>query len=269
MQTEAKTIFIDPALYNIPVSVGDRSATVQDASCALMGTRFPVEGDAVRLFLQWGKGLHAQHLDMDLSARITLPDNEIEECAYYNLTCVGAKHSGDIQSIPEMVGTAEYIELSLPELEAAGAKYVDFSCNAYTTGALSPNMVVGWMNSANPMEVSQKDGVAYDPSCVQHMVRVSEGNLSKGLIFGVLDVAKREIIWLEMPFTAQTLRGADGVSIEALLHKLETKLSIGQLLDMKAKAQNLTLVENADDADEAYTYEWALNPAEVTKLLNV
>ena len=268
-QTEAKTIFIDPALYNIPVSVGDRSATVQDASCALMGTRFPVEGDAVRLFLQWGKGLHAQHLDMDLSARITLPDNEIEECAYYNLTCVGAKHSGDIQSIPEMVGTAEYIELSLPELEAAGAKYVDFSCNAYTTGALSPNLVVGWMNSAHPMEVSQKNGVAYDPSCVQHMVRISEGNLSKGLIFGVLDVAKREIIWLEMPFTAQTLRGADGESIEALLHKLETKLSIGQLLDMKAKAQNLTSVENADEADEAYTYEWALNPAEVTKLLNV
>ena len=268
-QTEAKTIFIDPALYNIPVSVGDRSATIQDASCALMGTRFPVEGDAVRLFLQWGKGLHTQHLDMDLSARITLPDNEIEECAYYNLTCVGAKHSGDIQSIPEMVGTAEYIELSLPELEAAGAKYVDFSCNAYTTGALSPNMVVGWMNSAHPMEVSQKNGVAYDPSCVQHMVRVSEGNLSKGLIFGVLDVAKREIIWLEMPFTAQTLRGADGASIEALLHKLETKLSIGQLLDMKAKAQNLTLVENVDEADDIYTYEWALNPAEVTKLLNV
>ena len=37
---------------------------------------------------------------------------------------------------------------------------------------------------------------------------------------------------------------------------------------MKAKAQNLTFVESADEADEAYTYEWALNPAEVTKLLN-
>ena len=267
-QTEAKTIFIDPALYNIPVSVGDRSATIQDASCALMGTRFPVEGDAVRLFLQWGKGLHAQHLDMDLSARVTLSNGQIAECAYYNLTCVGAKHSGDIRSIPEMVGTAEYIELSLPELEAAGAVYVAFTCNAYSTGALSPNLVVGWMDSANPMKISEEKGVAYDPSCVQHMVRISEGNLSKGLVFGVLDVAKREIIWLEMPFTAQTMRGADGASIEALLHKLEAKLSIGQLLDMKVKAQNLTLVEYAEDADEAYTYEWALNPAEVTKLLN-
>jgi hypothetical protein len=267
-QTEAKTIFIDPALYNIPVSVGDRSATIQDASCALMGTRFPVEGDAVRLFLQWGKGLHAQHLDMDLSARVTLPNGQIAECAYYNLTCVGAKHSGDIRSIPEMVGTAEYIELSLPELEAAGAVYVTFTCNAYSTGALSPNLVVGWMDSANPMKISEEKGVAYDPSCVQQMVRISEGNLSKGLVFGVLDVAKREIIWLEMPFTAQTMRGVNSESIEALLHKLESKLSIGELLDMKAKAQSLTSVENAEEADEAYTYEWALNPAEVTKLLN-
>lgn len=266
-KTEAKTLYIDPMLYNIPVSVGDRSATVQDASCALMGTRFPVEGDAIRLFMHWGKDLPAQPLDMDLSCRIALPDNETAECAYYTLTCVGAKHSGDIRSIPNKVGTAEYIELSLPELEAAGATYVTFTCNAYSSGALSPNLMVGWMDSANKMKISEKTGVAYDPSCVQHAVRISEGNLSKGLVFGVLDVAKREIIWLEMPFTAQTLRGADNESIEAFLHKLENKLSVGELLDLKAKAQHLTLVEKPDDADEAYTYEWALNPAEVTKLL--
>ncbi|MBQ0030611.1 MAG: hypothetical protein KBT32_09265 [Bacteroidales bacterium] len=267
-KTASKTIYIDPALYNVPVSVGDRATTIQDTSCALMGMRFPVEGDAVRLFLQWGKGLHAQDLDMDLSCRIEFSDNSIAECAYYNLTCVGAKHSGDIQSIPEKVGTAEYIELSLPELDAANAKYVTFTCNAYSCGSLSPNLVVGWMDSANPMEVSEETGVAYDPSCVQHMIRISEGNLSKGLVFGVLDVAKREIIWLEMPFTAQTLRGADDRSIEALLHKLEAKLSVGELLDMKAKAQNLELVATASEADEAYTYEWALNPADVTKLLS-
>lgn len=266
-QTEAKSIYIAPSLYHIPVGVGDRTTTIQDTSCALMGTRFPVEGDAVRLFLQWGKGLHAQHLDMDLSCRIALPDDEIAECAYYNLTCVGAKHSGDIRSIPEMVGTAEYIELSIPELKAAGARYVTFTCNAYSTGALSPNLVVGWMDSVYPMKISEESGVAYDPSCVQHMIRISESNLSKGLVFGMLDVSKREIIWLEMPFTAQTLRGANASSIESLLHKLENKLSVGQLLDIKVKAQGLTRTDKAEDADEAYTYEWALNPAEVSKLL--
>ncbi len=265
--TDAKTIYVEPALYQIPISVGDRSATIQDSSCALMGTRFPVEGDAVRLFLQWGKGLPAQHLDMDLSCRISLSPNAVAECAYYNLTCVGANHSGDIRRIPDLVGTAEYIELSLPELDAAGAKYVIFTCNAYTNGALSPNLVVGWMSSAYPMTVSDENGVAYDPSTVQHMVRISEGDLSKGLVFGVLDVAKREIIWLEMPFTAQTLRGASTTAVEALLLKLENKLKVGQLLDMKAEAQGLLHVDKAEDADEAYTYEWALYPSEVTKLL--
>ena len=127
--------------------------------------------------------------------------------------------------------------------------------------------MIGWMDAAQPMAISKKDGVAYDPSCVQHMVRVSEGNLSKGLVFGVLDVAKREIIWLEMPFTAQTLKGANSKSVEAMLHKLASKLSVGALLDIKAKAQHLTVVDHAQDADEAYTYEWALNPADVTALL--
>ena len=266
--TGSKTIYIDPSLFNIPVSVGDRTSTIQDMSCALMGTRFPISGDAVRLFLQWGKGLHAQDLDMDLSARISLPDGKIAECAYYSLTCVGAKHSGDIRSIPEMVGTAEYIELSLPELSAANAKYVTFTCNAYSTGALSPNLMVGWMDSAYKMEVSEENGVAYDPSCVQHIVRISEGNLSKGLVFGVLDVPNREIIWLEMPFTAQTLRGADEASIAALLKRLKAKTSIGQLLELKASAQSLTRVDSPTLADEIHTYEWALNPAEVANLLN-
>ncbi|MGM9841815.1 MAG: hypothetical protein ACI31D_06410 [Candidatus Limisoma sp.] len=265
-QTEAKTIYIDKTLYNIPISVGDRATTIQDTSCALMGTRFQVEGDAVRLFLQWGKGLHAQHLDMDLSCRITYP-NKFEDCAFYNLTCTGAKHSGDIQRIPELVGTAEYIELSLPELETAGARYAIFTCNAYTVGSLSPNLVVGWMDSAFPMKICADNGVAYAPACVQHMVRISEEDLTKGLVFGVLDVAKREIIWLEMSFTSQTLQNLNNANIEALLRRLEAKLSIGELLEMKAEAQRLTLAETADTADEAYTYEWALNPAEVTKLL--
>ena len=267
-KTEAKTIYIDPALYKIPVGVGDRATTIQDTSCALMGTRFQVEGDAVRLFLQWGKGLHAQPLDMDLSCRITFDNYTTAECAFYNLSCVGAKHSGDIRSIPEMVGTAEYIELSMPDLLAAKAKYVMFTCNAYSCGTLSPNLVVGWMDSAYPMQLSEETGVTYDPSCVQHMVRISESNLSKGLVFGVLDVEKREIVWLEMPFTSQTIRGADSMSIEVLLNKLEAKLTIGELLDWKAMAQNLEPVVTAQEADEAYTYEWALNPADVARLLN-
>ncbi len=269
LQTDSKTMYIDSSLYNIPISIGDRSATIQDTSCALMGTRFPIEGDNIRLFMQWGKGLDAQHMDMDLSCMIALPDNKVSECAYYCLETKGAKHSGDIRFIPEMVGTAEYIELSMPELIDAGARYVTFTCNAYSVGTLSPNLIVGWMDSNHPMKISEKNGVAYDPSCVQHMVRISENNISKGLVFGVLDVEKREIIWLEMPFTSQTIKGCDTCSVELLLHKLESKLSVGELLELKAAAQNLYVVDTPDSADEVYTYEWALNPADVSLLLSV
>ena len=267
VKTESKTIYVDPTLYDIPVSIGDRTATIQDTACALQGTRFHVEGDAIRLFMQWGKDLPAQHLDMDLSCRIALNNGMVTECYFGNLVVPGAKHSGDIRQIPEKVGTAEYIELSLPELEASGAKYVTFTCNAYSNGTLSPNLMVGWMNSANPMEISEETGVAYDPSTVQHIVRISEANLSKGLVFGVLDVTAREIYWLEMPFMGQIAMDSDLKSVESFLQHLKEKLSIGQLLDLKREAQQLTLVDDKEAADEAYTYEWALNTAEVSALL--
>ena len=258
------SMYIDPMLFHIPLSIGDRSETVQDTSCALQGTRFPVEGDKVRLFMQWGKGLPAQHLDMDLSCHITLPSTT-EVCSYFNLKAIGAKHSGDIRSIPDKKGTAEYIELDLNELSRVGAQYVAFTCNAYSNGAISPNLVVGWMNSAYPMKISERNGVAYDPSCVQHQVRVSQ-SLQKGLVFGVLKVKEREVVWLEIPFGGQTVLSLDTQTIEKYLDKLEAKTTVGELLAIKAQAQGLKLADTPE-ADEVYTREWALNTAAVTKLL--
>ena len=264
--SDAKTIFIDPQLYNIPVAVGDSSATVQDISAALQGTRFPVNGDAVRLFLQWGKDLPSQHLDMDLSCYI-LTDSDSYVCSYFNLSPTGAKHSGDIQCIPDLVGTAEYIELWLPELEAAGARRVVFTCNAYSEGSLSPNLVVGWMSADKPMTVSESTGVAYDPSTVDHMVRITETDLSKGLIFGVLEVSKREITWLEMAFDGQTILSINPQTVDTFLRRLRAKPTIGQALAIKAEAQGQAITDDANNADEVFTQLWAQNTAEVSRLL--
>ena len=264
-QPNGKTIYIDPRLYDVPLSVGDRDATLQDMSCALQGTRFNVEGNAVRLFLQWGKGLPAQELDMDLSASILYDKKEVQ-CAYFNLSPRGAKHSGDIRKIPNQVGTAEYIELDLDVLRQYDARYVVFTCNAYSDGDLTPNLVVGWMNSKFPMTVDEETGVAYDPSTVQHMVRIGS-NSDKGLVFGILDVANNCIIWLEMPFAGQNVLTLNNEGIVAFLHKLQAKPKVGDLLDIKAEAQHLARVDNPEEADEAYTYLWAQDPAAVTQLL--
>jgi len=260
-----KTMYIEPVLFNMPISIGDRSDAVQDLPVALMGTRFPVEGNAVRLYMQWGKELPAQHLDMDLSCMIAY-ESALEVCSYSNLTATGCQHSGDIRSIPNKIGTAEYIEINTEVLKKAKAKYVSFTCNAYSNGGITPNLVVGWMNSAKPMKISERTGVAYDPSCVQHEIRIVQ-NTTKGLVFGVLDVEANEIIWLEMTFGGQVVQGLDYKGVQALLAKLKSKLSVGALLSIKAEAQGLDIVEDALHADEVYNAAWAMNAAAVTQLL--
>ncbi|MFT3827511.1 MAG: hypothetical protein QM731_26550 [Chitinophagaceae bacterium] len=258
------TMYIDPALFKIPVAIGDRTDTVQDIPAALMGTRFTIAGNTVRLFMQWGYGLPAQHMDMDLSCVIAY-NNSTDFCSFSKLSTIGCRHSGDIRNIPDKTGTAEYIDVDIPALQKAGAVYVIFSCNAYSNGSTTPNLVVGWMNSRFPMKISEKTGVAYDPSCVQHQVRIT-GKLTKGLVFGVLDVKQEEIVWLEMPFGGQVAQQMDISNVSALLKKLDSKLNIGALLQLKASAQGITIIDTAD-ADENYTLSWARNTAAVTKLL--
>ncbi len=251
--TPGSSIYITPELFDIPVPVGDRATSIQDASAAVTGQRFAVEGDEVRLFMQWGNGLPAQHLDMDLSAYMIRTHGEPYQCSYYALTVPGAQHSGDIIHIPDMVGTAEYIELRIEDLIAADVRYVAFTCNAYSNGAVSPGLIVGWMDSRYPMKVDDATGVAYDPSTVSHMVRISASNLAKGLVFGILDVYYRTITWLEMPFAGRTARELDERHLTAMLRRLRNKTTLGQVLAVKAEAQNLVRTDNPAEADEVYT----------------
>lgn len=264
MSSSSKTMYIAPELYQIPLAIGDRSEMVQDLNATLMGTKFKVLGNNIRLFMQWGKDLPAQHLDMDLSAYVSKDEGK-EICYYGNLVIDGAKHSGDIINIPDQTGTAEYIELNLGELRKSGGKYVSFTCNAYSNGSITPNLVVGWMDSANPMRISETTGVAYDPSCVQHQVRIGSG-LTKGLLFGVLDLEANEIIWLEMPFGGQLAANMDAKAVERLLAKLNSKTTIGNLLTTKASAQGIEIIEHQAEADEVYDLNWARNTAAVTKM---
>lgn len=254
-----KTIFIDEQLYNIPLPIGDRSTTIHDFNATLMGTRFPLEGNEIRLFMQWGKDLPAQHLDMDLSCHIIFEEEcrmENEMCFFGRLTATGCQHSGDIRSIPNKVGTAEYINIDVNALRQKKAKYAAFICNAYSNGALSPNLVVGWMDSKHKMKVSERTGVAYDPSAVIHQVRITQ-SLQKGLLFGILDVENKEIIWLEVPFQGQVANDLSLETVKALLSKLQSKTTIGNLLALKAEVQNLELVTNKSLADEVYDLQWA------------
>jgi hypothetical protein len=98
-------------------------------------------------------------------------------------------------------------------------------------------------------------------------VRISEGNLSKGLVFGVLDIDTAKITWLEMPFGGQIARNVDLETLEGFLQKLSARTSIGEILKIKANAQNIQIVDNQLDAEEVFDYQWALDTAKVSGLL--
>ena len=74
-ETDFHRVYIDPILDEIPLPIGDRSQNIQDFEPTLMGETILLEGNKIRLFMQWGKDLPAQHLDMDLSAHIAFEKN--------------------------------------------------------------------------------------------------------------------------------------------------------------------------------------------------
>lgn len=248
---ENNYIYIDPILEECALPVSDRGVSVQDIGSALPGMRFKVEGDRVRLFLYWGEGMPAQPLDLDLSAMIAY-DDHCDLCYFGCLTLPGAQHSGDMRAIPDEKGTAEYIELDIAVLKKSGAKYVIFSAANYSGGALPPNTRMGWMSSDFPMTVDESNGVAFDPSCVQMMVRLPQHMDQRTMHFGVLDVDAREIIYIEYPDNQQVVGSGTTEAVISLLKKIRDKLTIGRALRMMAQAQGLVQVTKEQlEADPA------------------
>ena len=96
---------------------------------------------------------------------------------------------------------------------------------------------------------------------------ISEGNLSKVLVFGIVDIDEAKITWLEMPFGGQITHDLDLVSVGGFLQKLAARSTIGEILTVKAEAQNIQIVDNQAEADEVYDYQWALDTAKVSSLL--
>ncbi|MCM1452030.1 MAG: hypothetical protein NC102_07215 [Clostridium sp.] len=261
-------IYIDPELDSMVLPLGDRSAAVQAFSSVPQGTKFPVEGDSLRLFLNWGEGLAAAPIDLDLSAKIIYPGG-VEDCSYYNLSPYGARHSGDIRQIPDKVGTAEYIELDLNALRERGAEYVVFVASHYSGGTLDVNTRVGWMDSKYPMKVSNSTGVAFDPSTVQHMVKVAPTSLTRSLTFGMLDVKENEVTWLELGSDDQAAFTVSLNGIQAMLQRLKSKPTIGKTLAIMANARGMEIVDDPARADRVYTRDWALDiPQVIADLLS-
>ncbi len=256
------SMFIDQRLSQISVLSLNDKKSVHNGRPGLSGARFQIGSSSIRLFMQWGTGLRPMYLDLDLNCAVIYPDS-IDICSHSRHIIPGCKHGGDVQFIPSMVGTAEYIDLDLELLNDMEAEYICLTCKSNTKNRPFPNVMVGWADVNVPMSVSDK-GVAYISEAVEERISVQR-NPTGEMLMGVIDVKRMEMIWFEMDIDSENLK-REFVEVKSLIKNPDPELTLGEVLKLKAKVHKLDIVNSIEQADEIYDMNWIQDPIQINRL---
>jgi hypothetical protein len=214
------------------------------------GSRVPFDGNnTIRLFCYWvGQ-------DIDLSASFHDDNfNMVSQVSYTNLRNGAAYHSGDIVSAPD--GASEFIDIDVKKAEAEGHRYIVLNLYVYSGPNFSDHKVcfAGWMDRKKP-----NSGEVYEPTTVVNRVDISSA--SRNCIPVMFDIKTREVIWVDLPFSANKLRNSfyGGNNVQNNRAKVqevvgmfanlnEQKTSLYDLLEIHAKSRG-KIVKDREDAD--------------------
>lgn len=182
--------WIEPALADYLAPFAQRSGSKALRTVA-RGSRLPLpEGDVVRFFLWWKNG--GGRTDVDLSAVLFRGDYRyLDVLSYYNLKNFGGCHSGDVVDAPQ--GAAEFIDLDVRKLRAAGARYVVmavYSFSGQPFGQL-PECFAGWMGREKA-----GSGEIFEPRTVQDKVDLAAG--TQICLPVILDLDARQAVWADV-----------------------------------------------------------------------
>lgn len=252
-------VFIDPALngYAVPFQLRDQGLATRVIG---RGSRLPIEGGEYLRFFVWWKDIEGggwgDRVDLDLSLSFLNEQFEVvSEVAYYNLSNGSAIHSGDITSAPE--GAAEYIDIKREELARLGgksARYVAASILSFTHQEFKtiPEAVAGVMLREN-----LDQGEVFDGKTVETAFSLTQD--STGVVPFLYDLKTRELVWVGLATTLGGGRytnyaGAHRSKFGEMAEAFATRkpVTIGQLIELHAKARGAIVVANAEDADEVY-----------------
>ncbi|GLW32761.1 MXAN_6230/SCO0854 family RING domain-containing protein [Actinoplanes regularis] len=189
---------IDATLADVPTPLRARVSSGGLANWPRGSLRDLPPGDRLRLFLHWEDT--AEHrVDLDLSC-VFFDENwrKLGHCDYTRLRYGNAAvHSGDFTSAPPPAGATEYLDLNLPELRQAGARYlvpVVLSYNNVPFELLSEafaGLAVHWKGG----------GRQFDASRVAQRFDL-RGN-AKALMPMVIDVTGGRLLWTDVNLAAR------------------------------------------------------------------
>ncbi len=190
---------IDRGLVDLPVPIGERSASRTRLAWP-RGTALAIPaGDMLRLFLHWEEPPH-ERVDLDLSVAFFDGDwRHVATCDYTNLVVPegsegearAAVHSGDLTSAPPPLGASEFLDLHLDRLATLGARHavmVVFSYNAVPFDRLTHGFA-GLM-------VSPTGDAPFDPRAVHQRFDLS--GRSQITIPLTIDLETRRLRWLDV-----------------------------------------------------------------------
>lgn len=253
-------VYLDPALKNYVLPMTQRSAT-SSLETITRGSRVSIpDTKTIRMFMYWkdvegdvdtsGWG-NPRTVDVDLSAVAYTSDWDYKfHLSYTNLSSVGGKHSGDIQSAPN--GASEFIDIDINKALSKGVRYIVMNVISYTGQPFNTfECFAGVMGREKA-----GSGEVYEPKTVTQRFDVAgDTRYNIPLIF---DLETMQFIWADFALTS----GPRFENVESKSNKLvlmakvaesilDTKPVMFDLFDMHAQAR-ADSVDYERDPDKDY-----------------
>jgi hypothetical protein len=244
------------------------------------GSRLPLDPEKAfaRFFIYWEdiKKYGRNHsVDLDLSA--TFLDEDFRSVGRVDWTALKgasvkdirfdklyAVHSGDFVKAPK--GACEFIDIDIDKAKDANqkARYVAMTVYSYSGQSFAEldKCYAGWMSR----EQAARNAI-YDPKTVECKLNVKTD--SKNVMVCILDLEERKFIWVDLNYasnrscrTAMNTR-ATTEQISKGICNIDNKMSVYDLLEIHCKTRCDEIVEDKDDADVVYDFNFGF---EVNKI---
>jgi hypothetical protein len=244
-------VFVDDTLDGILVPTAQRSASTSLVTVP-RGSRlaFDTSKGFLRLFIHWTQTSETGNIDVDLTAG--LYDENWRMCdqmSWTNMSSWGrSTHSGDVRSAPMPHGAAEFIDVDLEAVKAAGVRYVLVNVYSWTGQSFKDfPAIAGFMERDEP-----RRGDHFEAKTVANKFNISSDTTAVAPM--AVDLETGEVIWMDM-----TLKAGRYGSIESQGDKMvamakaidgmrHSRVSLYDLFELHTEARG-TLVTSKEEAD--------------------
>lgn len=257
-----KNIFIDELLTKYVVPSEVRGLSVSSSGVIYTpGSRIKLPNDLkfIRLFTAWGtKKVSKANFDIDLSASFVKGD-KMENIAYYKQSSSMAQHSGDwiyCYKWNDKKVVAEFIDIDLSKTK--DIDYILSSQYIYDSGKLKNDYNTDIIVYSGLMLINERTSEKKEIDVSDAFIKFKLHGKYQSHISIAIDLKTNEIVIIDSYSKEKSASRADQNKLELFkktyFNALETKENMFNFISMYAKANDLNIVSDIDQADVVVSY---------------